>query len=243
MLLWLAARQASSGGHPDMRVTRRAPASSSRGPYIRLNSYAGPQTEGVAVGTLMGTAEVVGGTGTYTFTLDSNPDGKFSNNGTNGANLRTAGTWANDTGTREYSVRLKADNGAGSVLYRWVYIPVLAVLGELTADIPATLITGTPANGTITGAHDVNEVITISGPSGLTLNSAARTWAWSGVGAIATTTYQLTGTHPQATNSPRASTAVDVEIADAGSTPAGALTFNDNTPLAFSDGNYLELAA
>lgn len=31
--------------------------------------------------------------------------------------------------------------------------------------------------------------------------------------------------------------------ADAGSTPAGALTFSDNDPLTFSDANYLELAA
>jgi hypothetical protein len=59
--------------------------------------------------------------------------------------------------------------------------PVLPTLGALTFSSTAFTI-GTSASGTITGAT-IGSTITASGlPTGLTINGAARTWAWDGTG-------------------------------------------------------------
>ena len=62
-----------------------------------------------APGSLVGTLSVVGGTGTYTYTLLSNPGGYFA---ISGSNLNTA--LAVTAGI--YPITIQADNGAGSVI-------------------------------------------------------------------------------------------------------------------------------
>ncbi len=63
---------------------------------------------------------------------------------------------------------------------------------------------GTPASGTILGAL-AGAGITASGlPSGLSIDGPARTWAWTGVGAVATGSMTLVATLAGATNSPLA---------------------------------------
>jgi hypothetical protein len=66
---------------------------------------------GSAAGTAIGTLSVVGGTGTYTFTLTNNAGGKAQVAGTNGVNLQ-AGSVAASAG--QFSITVHADNGAGS---------------------------------------------------------------------------------------------------------------------------------
>jgi hypothetical protein len=46
--------------------------------------------DNVSIGTNVGTLSVAGGSGTYTFSLTSNPGGLFATAGTNGVNLNTA---------------------------------------------------------------------------------------------------------------------------------------------------------
>src|SRR4029077_615675 len=46
--------------------------------------------ESATIGTTVGTLSVAGGTGTYTFTLTSNPGSLFATAGTNGVNLNVA---------------------------------------------------------------------------------------------------------------------------------------------------------
>ena len=80
---------------------------------------------------------------------------------------------------------------------------------------------GTPGSGTIIGATSGSTITAAGLPAGLTVNGAARTWTYDGVGAATTATVTLTETLASATNSPRAST-VAVTIA-AASGPANNL--------------------
>lgn len=73
---------------------------------------------------------------------------------------------------------------------------------------------GTAASGAITGAT-AGSTITASGlPTGLTINGAARTWAYDGTGSAGTSTLTLTEALVDSANSPRAS-GVPVTIAAA----------------------------
>jgi hypothetical protein len=80
-----------------------------------------------------------------------------------------------------------------------------ATLGALTFSA-TTFSKATPTSGTINGAT-AGSVITASGlPTGLTINSAARTWAWDGTGVISTGSFTLTETLNTVSNSPHIST-------------------------------------
>jgi len=83
--------------------------------------------------------------------------------------------------------------------------PLLAVpsvtLGTLT--LSARLMAGAASIGTIIGATAGSTVL--SGIAGLTVDSAARTYAWTGGSAVGGYPNGLTETHPNATNSGRAS--------------------------------------
>jgi hypothetical protein len=70
-----------------------------------------------SIGATIGTLSVAGGSGTYTFTLTSNPGTLFSISGTslNVAAVLSAGSDA---------ITVHADNGAGSVLNRALIITV-----------------------------------------------------------------------------------------------------------------------
>lgn len=66
---------------------------------------------GAAQGTAIGTLSVVGGTGTYTFTLTDSHSNAVQVAGTNGVNLQV-GASASSAGS--FSITVHADNGAGS---------------------------------------------------------------------------------------------------------------------------------
>jgi hypothetical protein len=69
-----------------------------------------------------------------------------------------------------------------------------------------TFTVGTPSSGTITGAT-VGSTITASGlPTGLTINGAARTWAWDGTGTAGSGSFTLTETLLGAVGSPKTTT-------------------------------------
>ena len=67
------------------------------------------------MGTAIGTLSVIGGVGTYTFTLTNSAGNKAQVAGTNGVNLQ-AGSASASQGT--FSVVVHADNGAGSIFDR-----------------------------------------------------------------------------------------------------------------------------
>lgn len=87
----------------------------SSGPSIQLSSATVADT--ASIGTVVGLLSVVGGTGTYTFTLTSNPGGLFSIT-TNQLKVAAALTAGSDP------ITVHADNGAGSVLNRAFLITV-----------------------------------------------------------------------------------------------------------------------
>lgn len=97
-----------------------------------------------------------------------------------------------------------------------------------TLGLSATrLVLGTAASGTITGAT-AGSAITASGlPAGFTINSAARTWAWTGNGNEGTPSITMTETLANATNSPHATT-LALQIAQPPAT-LGALSLSDSS--------------
>jgi hypothetical protein len=77
-------------------------------------------------------------------------------------------------------------------------------LGSLSFD-NATFPVGSAVSGNILGAT-TGSVITAAGlPTGLTINSAARTWAWDGSGTAGSGSFTLTETLGSASNSPNPS--------------------------------------
>lgn len=94
------------------------------GPTISLSNAS--FTAGAAQGTAIGTLSVVGGTGTYTFTLTDSASNKAQVAGTNGVNLQ-AGSASASAGS--FSITVHADNGAGSVLDRAFLITAVAAGG------------------------------------------------------------------------------------------------------------------
>lgn len=78
--------------------------------------------------------------------------------------------------------------------------PTLATLG-----LSATSFTvGTPSSGTITGATAGSTIVATGKPTGFTIDSAARTWAYDGTGSASSGTIVLTETLAGATGSPKA---------------------------------------
>jgi hypothetical protein len=88
-------------------------------------------TAGSAQGTAIGTLSVVGGTGTYTFTLTDSASNKVQVAGTNGVSLQ-AGATSSSAGS--FSITVHADNGAGSTFDRTFLITVTASTNDLLAD-------------------------------------------------------------------------------------------------------------
>lgn len=77
------------------------------GAQLRLSNTTIPDTS--SVGTVVGTFSVVGGKGSYTYTLTSNPGGLFSISG-NQLQVAAALTAGSDP------ITVQANNGAGSVI-------------------------------------------------------------------------------------------------------------------------------
>jgi hypothetical protein len=79
-------------------------------PGIALSNAAFPSAS--AQGTAIGNLSVIGGKGTYVFTLTDSAGNKVQVAGTNGVNLQ-AGSVSSTPGS--FSITVHADNGAGSV--------------------------------------------------------------------------------------------------------------------------------
>jgi hypothetical protein len=96
-------------------LTQRAGQGVRGGPLIVLSSATVADT--ASVGATVGTLSVSGGSGTYTFTLTSNPSSLFAISGTS-LNVAAALSAGSD------AITVHADNGAGSVLNRALIITV-----------------------------------------------------------------------------------------------------------------------
>lgn len=94
------------------------------GPGIRLS--AASFAAGAAQGTAIGTLSVVGGTGTYTFTLTDSHSGAVQVAGTNGVNLQVGATPSSEG---SFSISVHADNGAGSTFDRVFLITATGAVG------------------------------------------------------------------------------------------------------------------
>lgn len=88
------------------------------GPGITLNLSAATVTSGSATATIIGNFSVVNGTGSYTYTLPSNPGTLFGINGTSLTLLVSNLSAGSDP------ITAQADNGAGSVVTRGFIITV-----------------------------------------------------------------------------------------------------------------------
>lgn len=83
----------------------------------------------------------------------------------------------------------------------WSLSPVLGTLA-LSA---TSFATGAATSGTITGATASSAIVLANGPAGLTINSAARTWAFDGSATVGSGTLTLTETLAGALGSPKVS--------------------------------------
>src|SRR6185312_16841118 len=91
---------------------------------IRLS--ASTFTAGAAQGTAIGTLSVVGGTGTYTFTLTDSHSSAVQVAGTNGVNLQV-GSASSSPGA--FNITVHADNGAGSTFDHSFLVTAVGVGG------------------------------------------------------------------------------------------------------------------
>lgn len=191
-------------------------ASSLSGPTLSALSLAAASiVENSAGGTVVG--GVLGKTSGSTLTLIDSAGSRFALSGTN----IVAGSVATDyEAATSHSITLRetlagyANSPRDTVLTITVANvfeqPSLSALSLSSASFTV----GTAASGAITGAT-AGSTITASGlPAGLTINGAARTWAYDGTGSAGTSTITLTETLADSANSPRAS-GVSVTIAAA----------------------------
>jgi hypothetical protein len=119
-------------------LTQRAGQGVRGGPLIVLSSATVADT--ATVGATVGTLSVAGGSGTYTFTLTSNPGTLFA---ISGASLNVAAALSAGSD----AITVHADNGAGSVLNRALIITVThaggtVALGMDMSDFRNTYILG-----------------------------------------------------------------------------------------------------
>jgi hypothetical protein len=121
------AKMGARGGFASLGVLGR-----SQGPGIRLS--ASTFTAGAAQNTAIGTLSVVGGTGTYTFTLTDSHTSAVQVAAPNGSNLQV-GSASSSAGS--FSITVHADNGAGSTFDHTflitatvsAYVPTYELLG------------------------------------------------------------------------------------------------------------------
>lgn len=173
-------------------------------PTIQLSATS--IAEDAASGSIVGALSVSNGSGSYTYSITADPDSKFA---IDGSNLETDATLDYETDT-SHSVTIEADNGVDDPISRVFTITVTNVLevtlNALTLSADEWTI-GTPSSGTIDG-DTAGSSISVSGalPTGLTIDTTARTWDWDGTGSVSTGSFDLVETHVDASNSPRTST-------------------------------------
>jgi len=114
---------------------------------IRLS--ASSFVESSAQGTAIGSLSVVGGTGTYTFTLTDSASSKAQVAGTNGVNLQ-AGSAAASVGA--FDITVHADNGAGSTFDATFGLSAVPQAPTLV-DLPAASDAGSSSTDNITNVN------------------------------------------------------------------------------------------
>lgn len=97
-------------------------AGNSKGIRLSASTFTAAAAQGTAIGTL----SVVGGTGTYTFTLTDSHTNAVQVAGTNGVNLQV-GSASSSAGS--FSITVHADNGAGSTFDHVFLITATPVSG------------------------------------------------------------------------------------------------------------------
>lgn len=107
------------------------------GPIIHLSNAT--ISDNAAIGTTIGVLSVTGGTGSYTYTLVSNPGTLFAISGSN-LNVAAALTAGSDP------ISIKADNGAGSTVTQPFLITVTPSSNALQSDTGVDILadTGSP---------------------------------------------------------------------------------------------------
>lgn len=93
--------------------------------YIVLDGSSVP--EDAEVGDLIGTLSVSNGSGSYTFTITADPDGKFQLDGGDDTLLEVGGALDYETATA-HTVTIEADNGADDPISRVFTIGVTDVV-------------------------------------------------------------------------------------------------------------------
>jgi hypothetical protein len=91
------------------------------GPAINLDNYTFPQNS--AIGTVVGNLSVLRGSGTYTYTLTSNPGSLFQ---ISGSQLQVANA---SIAAGSYPITIHADNGVGGVVNRTVTLIATGSVG------------------------------------------------------------------------------------------------------------------
>lgn len=89
--------------------------------------------EGAVAGTAIGTLSVVGGFGTYTFTLTDSAGGKVQVAAPNGSNLQVGAT---PSTAGSFTIGVHADNGAGSTFDATFVITAIAALVDQSDPYP-----------------------------------------------------------------------------------------------------------
>ncbi len=105
-----------------------------------LNLSASTFIENSALNTVIGTLSVSGGTGTYTYSFQSNPGTLFN---ISGSSLRVTST---TIAAGSYPVTIRADNGAGSVIDKVFMLTATASSSPLLSDTGVSILAdvGTP---------------------------------------------------------------------------------------------------
>ena len=118
---------------------------------------------------------------------------------------------ADDDANNAYVVQVQATSTASglSSAAQTITVTVANVLEVTLTDAvfsATTWQTSVPSSGTISGVHAAAVLSHNTLPSGLTINTGARTWAWDGLGSIASVSFDLTQSHPDGANSPKVTT-------------------------------------
>ncbi len=113
--------------------------------------------------------------------------------------------------------------------------PVTPALSALSLSSTSYTV-GTPSSGTINGAYPGSSIALSNGPTGFTINSVARTWAYDGTGSATSGSLTLTETLVGATGNPRA-TVIGWTVAAVADTTAPTITSTNPS------GSYAEMVA
>ncbi|MFA7604544.1 MAG: putative Ig domain-containing protein, partial [Novosphingobium sp.] len=183
-------------------------------PSIRLSSNA-PIAEDTEVGATLATIFVAGGSGTYTHTITSDPDSKFS---ISSNELQLAALVDYETAA-EHSVTISSDNGVDEPISRTFTFDVSNVLEQPSLSALTLADDTIPENAAATiaivGATAGSTITLVEGalPAGMTLDGAARSIDGT-PSAVGSASFVLRETLADSPNSPR-DTALGIEVTEA----------------------------